>query len=193
MQHLLDQGRRLIGLITGPLDWWSARERQAGWHATLEQGGVEPAPSLVVEGNWTVASGERGIHRLLAHRPDIDADFAANDQMALGVLRAAHLLGRRVPDDLAVVGFDNIPEAAYFGPSLTTVRQHLIELGRIAVQELQNAIEARRLGTEDPQTVVRRLSPELIVRESSVASVGSTQSMGYRLHPPSTSNTDPVI
>jgi LacI family transcriptional regulator len=87
--------------------------------------------------------------------------------MALGVLRAAHQLGRRVPEDLAVVGFDNIPESAYFWPSLTTVRQHLLEGGSLAVQELHRMIEAQQQDEEILSQPAILLQPELIVRESS--------------------------
>ncbi len=93
--------------------------------------------------------------------------FAANDQMALGVLRAAHLTGRRVPDDLAVCGFDNIPEAAYFWPPLTTVEQHLREVGREAVRMLNRSIDARLAGEPAPEPAVTSPHPELIIRESS--------------------------
>ncbi|MCC9077689.1 LacI family transcriptional regulator [Litorilinea aerophila] len=172
-RHLLDEGRRRIGLITGPLSWWEARERQAGWQATLEEAGLSPDPSLVVEGDWNAPSGEAGLHRLLEQVPDLDAVFVSNDQMALGVLRAAHLLGRRVPEDLAVVGYDNIPQAPYFWPPLTSVRQQLIRLGSVAVRELQKIIERRQAGQEPGEPVQMALEPELIIRESSRAGAGS--------------------
>jgi LacI family transcriptional regulator len=167
-QHLLDQGRRTIGLIAGPLTWWEARERLAGWKATLQRAGLEASESLMVEGDWSADSGEQGIHHLFTQRPDIDAVFACNDQMALGALRVAHLLGRRVPQDLAVVGFDNIPESAYFWPPLTTVYQHLTDVGRIAVQELHKIIEARHQGQDTVEPVAMLLKPELVVRASSL-------------------------
>jgi LacI family transcriptional regulator len=89
--------------------------------------------------------------------------------MALGVLRACHFAGRRVPDDLAVAGYDNMPEAAYLVPSLTSVRQHLADVGSVAVQELHRAIVARNQG-EKPEPLFHLIMPELIVRESSVKS-----------------------
>lgn len=166
VQHLLQGGRRQIGIVTGPLDWWEARERLAGWRECLAQAGAENDDSLVFEGDWTAASGERAYRHLLARRPSLDAIFACNDQMALGVLRACHFDGRRVPDTLAVAGYDNMPEAAYLVPSLTSVRQHLADVGSIAVQELQRAIAARSQG-ETPEPVFHLIMPELIVRESS--------------------------
>jgi LacI family transcriptional regulator len=96
--------------------------------------------------------------------------FACNDQMALGVLKAAHELGRRVPEDLAVVGYDDVPEAPFFCPSLSTMRQHLNELGRSAVKELGRLIEARQQDQADVEPRTISLQPELVVRESSTVS-----------------------
>ena len=169
-QHLIDQGRRKIGIITGPLTWWEARERYAGWEAAMHQANLATPSSLVVEGEWTAASGEQGLHILLNQEPDIDAVFASSDQIALGALGTAHRLGRQIPQDLAIVGFDNIPESACFWPPLTTVYQQLIDVGRIAVQTLHRMIEAnRQLKTPDEATVTL-VKPELIVRASSLLS-----------------------
>jgi LacI family transcriptional regulator len=169
-QHLLDQGRERIGLITGPLTWWSAQQRRVGWQDALEEAGMGAEESLQVEGTWSAASGERGLRRLLEQRPDVDAVFASNDQMALGALKAARAMGLRVPEDLAVIGFDDVPESAFYSPPLSTVRQDLNKLGRGAVRELGRLIEARRQEVEgiEPETI--QYQPELIVRESSVIS-----------------------
>ena len=171
VQHLLDQSRRRIGLITGPLDWWEARERQKGWQEALQTAGSQVTPELVAHGSWSAASGAQALHDLLTQQPNIDAVFASNDQMALGVLRSAALLGRRVPDDLAVVGYDNMPESAFFQPPLTSVRQHLRNLGHVAVRELQVAIDARRQEETPEQPVTHLLAPDLIIRESSISAV----------------------
>ena len=169
-QHLINQGRRKIGIITGPLAWWEARERYAGWKAAMQQANLETPSSLVIEGEWTAAAGESGLNRLLDQEADIDAVFASSDQIALGALGAAHRLGRKIPQELAVVGFDNMPESACFWPPLTTVYQHLIDVGRIAVQTLHKMIEAnRQLKTADEVTVTL-IKPELIVRDSSLLS-----------------------
>ena len=138
-QHLLDLGHRTVWHVSGPLDWYEARDRVDGWRATLEAAG---APlSAVLAGDWSARSGyDLGLR--LAREPDVTAVFAANDQMALGVIRALHELGLRIPDDLSVVGFDDIPEAAYFTPPLTTVRQDFNEVGRRAL--LHAARPARR-------------------------------------------------
>ena len=105
---------------------------------------------------------------LLAQQPDIDAVFVCSDQMALGALGVAHQLGRRVPQDLAIVGFDNIPEAAFFWPSLTTVYQQLVDVGCMAVKTLHALIETKRKGEPDTVPVATVLTPELIVRASSL-------------------------
>ena len=167
-QHLIDQGRRKIGIITGPMDWWEARERFAGWQEVLLQAGLTPSASLVVEGEWAAASGERGMRILLNQEPEIDAVFACSDQIALGALGTAHQLGRRVPEEIAIVGFDSIPESACFWPPLTTVYQQLIEVGRIAVQNLQKMIESNRQFEAPIETTTTLIQPKLIVRASSV-------------------------
>jgi LacI family transcriptional regulator len=167
-QHLLDLGRRKIGLVMGPSAWWEARERYEGWKETLLRAGLSIAPTLVAEGDWSAASGERGMRQLLDQRPDLDAVFVGNDQMALGALGVVHASGRRVPQDVAVVGFDNTPESAYFLPPLTTVNQHLIDLGRRSVLALHALIEERRRGAGENRPSTTTLSPELIVRQSTV-------------------------
>ena len=105
---------------------------------------------------------------LLEANPDLDAIFACNDQMALGVLRAAHLEQIQVPDQLALVGFDNIPEAPFFRPSLTSVRQHLTDLGKLAVIHLHAMVQASLDDEAEALPTAQLISPELIVRESSV-------------------------
>jgi LacI family transcriptional regulator len=168
MQHLIDQGRRKIGLITGPHTWWEARERRAGWKDALTKAGLPSSLSQVVEGDWSAASGEQCLRALLAQRPDLDAVFACSDQIALGALGAAHQLGRRVPEDLAVVGFDDMPESAFFWPPLTTVRQQLVDAGCIAVQSLHKIVEATRQSPDSAELSTHILTPELIVRASSL-------------------------
>jgi LacI family transcriptional regulator len=167
-QHLLDQGHRKIGIITGPLSWWEARGRYAGWKAAMQQANLDAPASLVVEGEWTAVSGEHGLVTLLEQEPDIDAVFASNDQIALGALGTAHRLGKKVPQDIALVGFDNIPESACFWPPLTTVYQNLINIGRMAVQTLHGMIEYNRQLNTPSSPSVTMLKPELIVRASSL-------------------------
>jgi LacI family transcriptional regulator len=167
-EHLLAQGYRQIGHIAGPLSWWEARQRKAGWQDALAAAGMPPAGRQWLEGNWSSESGEEAIQRLLAQYPEMEAVFVANDQMALSALQIACRRGLKVPDDLAVVGFDSIPEAAYFCPPLTTVQQNLHELGCIAAKQVIQMIESSR----EPDTFHKPesiwLKPHLIVRESSV-------------------------
>jgi LacI family transcriptional regulator len=166
-QHLIDQGHRKIGIITGPLTWWEARERFAGWREALELAGITPSPSLVVEGDWAATSGEQGMRTLLLQEPGLDSVFACSDQIALGALGTAHQFGRRVPQDLAIVGFDNIPDSICFWPPLTTVYQRLIDVGCLAVQYLHRSIESYRRQEDPGEIGLTLIKPELIVRASS--------------------------
>jgi len=166
VHHLVARGRRRVAHVAGPTEWWEARERRQGWVETLRRAGLPASETLVAAGDWSPASGEHALRDLLARRPDIDALFVANDQMALGVLRAAQQLGRRVPDDLAVVGFDSIPESAYFSPSLTTVVNPMGELGRFAVRTLHALIEGANGTPAGDAAHAAALTPTLVVRES---------------------------
>jgi LacI family transcriptional regulator len=167
-RHLIRRRYREIGLVAGPDNWWAwaAGQRELGWQDALREAGLTIQDSLVVRGDWTAASGERGLKQLLEQHATVDAVFASNDQMALGVLKAAREMELRVPEDLAVVGYDDVPEAAYFCPPLTTVRQDLQEMGRSAVTELGRLIDAGTLPREKSQRVDVMLQPELVVRES---------------------------
>lgn len=167
-QHLLEQGYRNIGHISGPIDWWEARERKAGWRDTLLAAGVLEADLRAEEGAWSSASGEQAIGRLLDSYPEMDAVFVGNDQMALSVLQMACRRGIKVPQDLAVVGFDGLLDTAHYWPPLTTVRQDLRDLGCTAVRELVRAIEESRQEQAVSPPVSISLRPELIVRNSSI-------------------------
>lgn len=167
--HLLAGGARRVAIVTGPMDWWESQQRATGWRETLVAAGGSPTDELSVEGDWTPSSGEHGLYRLLERDPDIDAVFASNDQMALGVLHAAHRLGRRVPDDLAVIGVDDIAEGSHFWPPLTTVHQPLRDAGALAVEDLDRMIRTarqQRRGGDEPSERSSLLSPQLIVRSS---------------------------
>jgi LacI family transcriptional regulator len=167
-EHLLAGGARKVGIVTGPLSWWEAQQRLRGWRETLEKHGLEASDSLIVEGDWTVTSGEQGLYRLLERCPEIDAVFASNDQMALGVLHAAHRVGRHVPDEVSVAGVDNMAEASHFWPPLTTVHQPLGDAGAMAVKEIDRLISQARQPRHSQQAApeMTLLKPELIVRES---------------------------
>jgi DNA-binding LacI/PurR family transcriptional regulator len=166
-EHLRQQGYQRIGIITGPSSWWEAQERLNGWRNVVNAAGYSDIESLIVEGDWNAPSGEAGLHTLLDRNPGIDAVFVSNDQMALGALQAARHLGLSVPEELGIVGFDDIPEAAYFYPPLTTVRQDARNLGAIAVERINTLIKAQQEGeTLEPET--SWLEPRMIVRKSSV-------------------------
>ncbi|MFI9595299.1 LacI family DNA-binding transcriptional regulator [Nonomuraea sp. NPDC052265] len=156
-RHLLSLGHETVWHVAGPADWLDANGRIEGWRGVLEAAGRE-VPE-VLRGDWSARSGYQ-LGRRLGENPDVTAVFVANDQMALGVLRALREAGRRVPEDVSVAGFDDIPESAYFWPPLTTVRQDFGEVGRHAFHLLLDFMaghepEARRL-----------VEPELVVRES---------------------------
>jgi len=166
VQHLLDMGRKKIGHISGPLTWWVADERKRGWHNTLKKAGLNTSDDYCAEGNWSSESGERAFLQLYESYPDMDAIFVANDRMALSVLREADRLGINVPEQLAVVGFDDIAESAYFRPSLTTVSQDQQIIGETAVHTIFEMIQAAEENL--PINVQPSfISPTLIVRESS--------------------------
>ena len=166
-RHLLEQGRRRVGHISGPMDWWEARQRKQAWKDTLKEAGIRVSNGSCAEGNWSSSSGETAFAQLLESYPDMDGVFVGNDQMALSVLQVAHRRSMRVPRDLAVIGFDNMAESPYFWPALTTINQNQHELGCRAVEETVKQIEALRCnGKAEPKNIL--LSPELIVRDSSL-------------------------
>jgi DNA-binding LacI/PurR family transcriptional regulator len=155
--HLISEGHRRIGHISGPPDWIDAAARAEGWREELAAAGL--AVDLLLEGDWSAGSGYRMGQKLAAERT-ATAVFVGNDQMALGVLRAFSEAGVRVPQDVSLVGFDDQPEAAYFTPPLTTVRQDFEELGRRCMDIMRTQIED---GAASTTTVV---DPELVVRSS---------------------------
>ena len=166
IQHLLDCGRKGIGHISGPRGWWEADERKRAWRETLDAAGFDTSEQHYAEGNWSSASGEQAFIQLLESFPDMDAVFVANDQMALSVLREALRRSIGIPEQLAVIGFDDIPESAYFYPSLTTISQDLQLLGEQAVQNVVEMIQARQ-GNQSVIVRSRFIQPTLVVRESS--------------------------
>lgn len=159
-KHLLTLGHRTVWHLAGPTDWKEADERIEGWRSVLEAAGA-PVPA-VLRGDWTPRSGYE-VGETLLQIPELTAVLVGNDQMALGLLRRLHEAGREVPRDLSVVGFDDIPEAAYFAPPLTTVRQDFAELGRRCLHILLQRIEDET----GPARVV--VAPELVVRDSTGA------------------------
>ncbi|MDC2946248.1 MULTISPECIES: LacI family DNA-binding transcriptional regulator [Streptomyces] len=160
VRHLLDLGHTTVWHLAGPEDSFAAQRRANAWRATLTGAGLVPPPP--VRGDWSAESGYRA-GLLLAEQPDCTAVFAANDQMALGLLRALHERGRRVPDEVSVVGFDDIPESASFLPPLTTIHQDFAEVGRLCVAGVLAGV---RRPTPGPGTT---LVPTRLVPRNSTA------------------------
>jgi DNA-binding LacI/PurR family transcriptional regulator len=168
ISHLLEQGFKKIGHISGPLDWWEARQRMAAWKDTLTEAGLGADERHCVDGNWSSASGALAIEKLCDQYPDMDAVFVANDQMALGTMQFFAEKRIRIPDEIGIVGFDNIAESAFFYPALTTIQQDQHNVAQIAVAEISRIIEAGWQGLDPvaPRSIV--LPPTLVVRQSSI-------------------------
>jgi|SRR6478752_3478890 len=160
-EHLLSLGHKTVWHLAGPADWKEAEDRIEGWKTTLKAAGAR-VPALF-RGDWTARSGYEAALGLLQIE-ELTAVLVGNDQMALGLLRRLHEVGRKVPAELSVVGFDDIPEAAYFTPPLTTIRQDFAELGRRCLHTLLDRIA----GNTTPVRVV--VAPELVVRGSTARS-----------------------
>jgi DNA-binding LacI/PurR family transcriptional regulator len=169
-QHLIDCGYRKIGHIAGPLDWWESCQRFKGWKELVSTFDGFDVDNSWTEGNWSSHSGAEAMEQLLAKAPDLDAVFVANDQMALGALHVIHRLGKKVPKDIGIVGFDNIAESEFFLPPLTTIQHDNIQVGALAVEEIIKLIGAFQNGKE-PEYGVKLLEPNLLIRESSVRQV----------------------
>ena len=178
MAHLLEQGYRRIGHISGPLDWWEARQRMAAWNDALQEAGLEASDQQCVEGTWSSASGALAIDKLCDQYPEMDAVFVANDQMALGVMQFFMEKKIRIPEEIGIVGFDNIAESAFFFPALTTVQQDQNNVARVAVAEMIKIIESGWQGLDPvvPQSII--LPPTLVVRQSSLRSREGGESTG---------------
>ena len=160
-QHLLGLGHRRIGFITGQVEMGCARDRLAGYRAALAAAGVPADPALVQEGDFFQPDGFAGARALLALPQPPSAIFASNDVSAFGVMEAVRDAGKRLPDDMSIVGFDDIPQAAQVNPTLTTVRQPLEQMGRTAARMLLEII-----GNADRPAARVELPTELIVRAS---------------------------
>jgi DNA-binding LacI/PurR family transcriptional regulator len=158
-QHLLDAGHRTVWHVTGPADWYDAAGRIEGWRQALQAAGAEVPPPLPAD--WSAAAGYSA-GQMLARMPEVTAVFAANDHLALGILRALSERGRRVPQDVSVVGFDDVPEAAFFIPPLTTVRPDFDAVAQAGLDLLLAQLRDGDRAT--PARVV--LAPDLIVRDS---------------------------
>lgn len=182
IDHLVSIGRSRIGHISGPATWHEARDRQRGWERGLRKHGLDADHRLCEEGDWSPGSGAAAMGTLLDRNPDLDTVVAANDRMALGAMHTLQDRGLRIPEDVAITGFDDIDEAAWFSPPLTSVKQPLAEMGRRAVKKLYTEVEE---GTGS--AVAIHLTAELMIRESTVGAIepeaGQTPVSAPRIEP----------
>lgn len=159
--HLLELGHRRIATITGRMVEDCAQDRLAGYQQALQAQGLPQEPELISEGDWTAGSGFAALHQLMQTATPPTAIFVQNDQMAAGVLRAAAELNLAVPDQLSLIGIDDIPMASYLSPPLTTLRQDFAEIGRLAAQLLIEAVNNPKTQQQHltlPATLVPRRS-----------------------------------
>jgi len=158
-EHLLSAGHETVWHVSGPSDWFDSAGRLAGWRAALAAAGAAEPP--VIKADWSLAAGyDAGL--MLARIPEVHAVFAANDHLAVGIMKAMREAHRTVPDDVSIVGFDDIPEAAYLDPALTTVRPDFAAVGthtvRVLQQQLQDVMPAEQTMTSVPPVLVARES-----------------------------------
>lgn len=163
VNYLLSVGKRHIGHITGPLEWLEARQRKQGWEEALRDAGYIVSDQNWEAGNWSSASGYAAFANLIQKYPKVDAIFASNDQMALGAIHYAHANGIQIPNDLAVIGFDNLAESAFFTPALTTINQPLRELGIVGVKTLLTLIEGDEPNFPDNSLTIQT---DLVIRDT---------------------------
>jgi len=166
--HLIGRGHRRIGAIGGPPDYLCSRARLDGYRSALERAGLDYDPALVRPGDFYYEGGFVHGGELLDLADPPTAIFAGSDQQALGVYEAARQRGLRIPQDLSVVGFDDLPVVRWLSPPLTTVRQPLAEMGRAAADMLGTLIEGLPLPSKRVE-----LTTELIVRESTAPAPSS--------------------
>ena len=161
MKHLLSLGHTRIAAITGPRGWKATEDRRRGYYAALAAAGIMPDPELEVESNFEVGGGAVAAEQLLALPEPPTAIFCFNDNMAVGAMQTARARGVGIPEDLSIVGFDDLEEAEIVTPALTTIRQPLAEMGRIAVSLLMRLLDNQRL-----EALHVELGTRLVVRDS---------------------------
>jgi LacI family transcriptional regulator len=162
-EHLAKLGHTRIAMVVGPQNYRSSHERLAGFSNALADRGLTLAPQYIAEGAYTFESGAACAELLLSQTPRPTAIFAGNDETAAGVYRTAYLRGLKIPDDLTVIGFDDSPLASRLCPSLTTMRQPIRDMGRLAAEKLV----AKIARIEGPTIAATTVFPHLVVRESS--------------------------
>jgi DNA-binding LacI/PurR family transcriptional regulator len=161
-RYLISLGHHKIACLRGPGPWHAAKLRYAGWIEEIKTSGLKPGP--VVEGDWSAESGFNAANELIAnHWGEFTAVVAANDQMALGALRAFEEKGIDVPSEMSIVGFDDIPEAGFFGPPLSTVKQDFAMLGSLSLRCLMNQVNP-----ELPPPATYTVRPTFVERKSAI-------------------------
>ena len=161
MKHLLDLGHRRVAQITGPRGWVATEDRRRGYRAALAASGILPDPTLEREAEPEIDPGRAAAEQLFGLSEPPTAIFAFNDNIAIGAIQAARARGLRVPEELSVVGFDDVEHATIVTPALTTVRQPLAEMGRTGVSLLMRLLEGQRF-----ETLHVELATRLVVRDS---------------------------
>ncbi len=158
-RHLIEHGSRKNAHITGPMNHQESKDRKSGWEKALSDAGIEP--KMVVEGGWSIKDGWLGMQKLIDHWPDIEAVFVASDDPAIGAMNYLQRSGRRVPDDVKVIGYDDVMELDYYNPPLTSIHQDYSSLWTCVVQEL-----CRRIQDPNAEPKAQTLSTHLVVRNS---------------------------
>ena len=156
-EHLIALGHKAIVHITGPVDGYEGQQRRKGYEEAMTSAKLK---ADVIEGDWSIATGYRCGKEIASRKVLPTAIFTANDHLALGAIKALNESGVLVPRDISIIGFDNIPEAAYFSPALTTVHQDFDELGKLAISRMLNQLR------EPVKPTAHTIAPQLLVRES---------------------------
>jgi DNA-binding LacI/PurR family transcriptional regulator len=156
-EHLISLGHKEIVHVSGPSGWFDSAPRIAGYQDAMKKAELKPQ---VVDGDWAVPTGYRIGRNLDIDASKVTAIFAANDHLALGLMRALRQRGYAIPERVSIIGFDDVPEAAYYEPPLTTMRPDFAELGRVAMEKMLGQINREAMLRTDT------LVPELIIRES---------------------------
>jgi len=168
-QHLISLGHKRIALVTGPMEEDCSQDRLGGFQRALKEAGISFEQSLVFEGDWSATSGSEALADFVKKGNLPTAVFAQNDRMAIGVMRAARDANLKVPDQLSVIGVDDMPLSSYFDPPLTTMRQDMPLIGQEAIRKLIDIIQNKTI----EQTVLK-LPAHLVVRQSTVKGGDST-------------------
>ena len=165
VQHLVDLGHSRVAMLTGPMREDCSQDRQRGYLAVLGQAGIhQPEPGWIKQGDWTATSGYLAMKAWLEEGLNFTALFAQNDRMAVGAMRALREAGKSVPEDMSIIGFDDMPLASYFDPPLTTMSQDLYAIGCQAARRLIQAVEHPGLAPQH-----QRMPAELVIRASTAS------------------------